>query len=31
MPKTDDDYRNIACVVDDGDKDCDEDKPDPAG
>ena len=29
MPKADDDYRNIACVVDDGDKDCDEDKPDP--
>ena len=27
MPKSDDDYLNIACVIDDGKIDCDEDEP----
>jgi hypothetical protein len=29
MPKSDDDYRNVACVIKDNKKDCDDDKPDP--
>jgi hypothetical protein len=27
MPKSEDDYLNIACVLDDGKIDCDEDEP----
>jgi hypothetical protein len=27
MPKSEDDYLNIACVIDDGKIDCGEDKP----
>jgi hypothetical protein len=27
MPTSQDDYRNVACVINDGDEDCDDDKP----
>jgi hypothetical protein len=27
MPKSEDDYLNIACVIDDGKIDCDDDEP----
>ena len=29
MPKSEDDYRNVACVIKDNKKDCDDDKPSP--
>ena len=29
MPKSEDDYRNVACVIKDNKKDCDDDKPNP--
>ena len=29
MPKASDDYRNVACVIKDGYKDCDDDQPTP--
>jgi hypothetical protein len=28
MPKSDNEYRNIACVIKDDNKDCDDDEPD---
>ncbi|MBR7037395.1 hypothetical protein IKI14_06190 [bacterium] len=27
MPKTEDDYRNVACVIKDDTQECDDDKP----